>query len=385
MAGDPENARAINRKLVINYIKNNKNTSRAILARKLNLSKMTISAIVSDFMEEGILQETGIGESKNQGGRKPILLKLNEEDWYVVGIDIGYSFLSISVGNLYGKILESMKIPFQRNHSVQNIILQISKAYDCILSLPACKDKNYIGVGASMGGLVDIKTGVVHYSPDFGWRDVPLKKLLEEQFNVPVIVNNCTRTMALGELWFSELSEKEDFVFINIGYGIGSAIYLNRNIFQKNSEFGHIQVTDEKVQCECGNYGCLETVASGRAIERNINKVKGNPNVWITAKEGCALAKQGDVEIREVFETAGYYMGKALAIFANLFNPQTIIIGGGISNCGDVFMDSILETFNKQAMQGIRDTTEVKISSLKDNCGIKGAVALALDYFIYRK
>jgi len=382
--GDPENARLINRSLILNELRMNDMLSRADLARTLKLSKMTISSIVTDLINEQFICETGIGDSMKQGGRKPILLTLSTSELYVIGVDIGKTNTAVSLGNLKGKLIQSSRVPTRRNHDQESILGQISELVNDIIVKSGISRKSILGVGVSIGGLVNKKSGYISLSPDFNWKDVPLKDLLENVLELPVIVDNCSRVMALGEKWHGSASLVNNFFFINVGFGIGSAIVIKDQIYDKNSEFGHIFITVKDVRCDCGNYGCLESVASGQAIERIANeKLSGKQDNWYTAKDVAELALKGDMEAKKIFQDAGRYLGRALSMAANLFNPDKIIIGGGVSNSGEILLGPLKDEFDVHSMEIINDTTQIELSELGMDAGVIGAVSLALDNYIF--
>jgi len=153
--GDPENARLINRSLILNELRMNDMLSRADLARTLKLSKMTISSIVTDLINEQFICETGIGDSMKQGGRKPILLTLSTSELYVIGVDIGKTNTAVSLGNLKGKLIQSYRVPTRRNHDQESILGQFSELVNDIIVKSGISRKTILGVGVSIGGLVN--------------------------------------------------------------------------------------------------------------------------------------------------------------------------------------------------------------------------------------
>lgn len=382
--GDPENARLINRSLILNQIRIKEELSRAELARNLSLSKMTVSTIVTDLIDEGLIIESGEGDSQRQGGRKPILLRLPDNNKFILGVDIGNTNTVVALASISGKIIRKLRNPTRRNHSTGSIIEQIKEMFDVVLIGAEIDQSRIIGVGVSIGGLVNRKSGEIILSPDFNWKNVKLQSLLEKELDIPVIVDNCTRVMALGEIWGRNASKYNNMFYVNVGYGIGSAIVINGKIYDNNSEFGHIFITKKEVKCDCGKSGCLEALSSGHAIEKLANgTIPRLDDHWFTAEEVAGMADAGNSEALQIFTEAGRYLGRAIATVASLFNPDKIIIGGGVSQAGELLLEPLLNEYEMHVMDVIKDSIQVKLSSYGMDAGIQGVVALALDQYVF--
>lgn len=382
MSGDPEQARKLNRSLILRQLSEGKNNSRISLAKSLKLSKMTLSVIMSDLLEEGFVEKVGEGTASQSGGRKPIFLALAKHK-YVIGIDIGLGKTTIALANIRSEMISQQINPTSLNKSVNQIVNQLVSLYNYVLEKNNISKDQILGIGVSAAGLVDKKRGFIHFSPDFNWHEVPLKQLLETAIGKSVIVDNCTRVIALGEARYGGAKKAQNMFFIALGKGLGSAMILNGEIYNHNSEFGHIRVTRKPLLCDCGKEGCLEAVSSGLAIERRAYKIYGDEEGWISAKEVAAKAKSGDPQALEIFKDAGRYLGRAIAMVVNLFNPEKIIIGGGLSRASSILMDPLMESYETDVMRELKSTTSVELTTLGMESGIMGSVALALDAFLF--
>jgi N-acetylglucosamine repressor len=382
MAADPEHVRKQNRSLILEQLNCDIPLSRVEISKKLALSKMTVSVIVADLIREGLVDEVGEGEAARSGGRKPILLTLGSSK-FVLGIDIGQTNTVIAMANLKGEKQYERKVPTSRNKEVGQIVRQIAELVRESLAKSGVKSENLFCVGISTAGLVESDRGYIHFSPDFNWKDVPLKSLMEEAIGFPVVVDNCTRALALGEIRYGGAKDAENLFFVNVGHGIGSALMINGTIYGKNSEFGHIRATSKAIVCDCGKEGCLEAVSSGHAIERRAAELYPEESGWMTAEEVAALARKGDDRALELFGDAGRYLGRAIAIAVNLFNPDKVIIGGGVSMAGCLILDPLMEAFQQDAMEVIKDSTTVELTRLGTESGVRGAIALALNSLLF--
>lgn len=384
--GDPEQARRINRSLILNEVRRKDSMSRAELARALSISKMTVSTIVSDLVEQGlIVEQSSDSGASGTGGRPPVLLSLETRGKLVVGIDIGTTNTVLLLGNLRGERLKQVRVPTRRHRAAESIADQIHELLAEFLNETNTSREKVVGVGVSVAGLVDKRRGFVKFSPDFNWRDVHFRRLLEQRLRLPVVINNCTRVAALGEMWYGAARDVATFFYVNVGYGIGSAIVIDQKIYEHNSEFGHIPVTTRPVRCECGKEGCLEAVSSGHAIEREANVRQLNmTESWLSAKKLAEKAVSGDQVAHKIFDDAGKYLGRGIATVANLLSPQLVVVGGGVSLSEGLLMKPLMQEFDLHTMEAIRDLTEVVVSPLGMDAGIVGAMALALDNFVFQ-
>ena len=383
--GDPEMAREINRSLVLNYLRNTKQTHRAEIAKALNLTKVTITTIINQLIDEGLVKELGEGKSQKMGGRRPHLISLNNTNNFIIGFDIGKTNTVVALGDLKGNIIKLVRETTVQDPNVQNVIKHISYLLKKIIKETKIDSKKISGLGISAAGIVDSSNGIIELSPDFNWKNIHLRDLLISELGFPVIIDNCTRVMVLGERWFGNAMEVKNAFFVNIGYGIGSAVVIDGKIYHNHSEFGHLYVTNKNIKCYCGKYGCLEAVASGNAIEKAANRIlnmKGK--TWLTARNVADMARKENKLANKIFFDSGKYIGRSIASVANLLNPEKIIIGGGVSLAGEILLDSIIEEFQKQTMEVIKNNTSIELSKLGMDAGASGAIALGLKHFIFK-
>jgi glucokinase-like ROK family protein len=386
LKGDPEHARQINIALILGLFKSENILSRAQLAKKLNLSKMTVSAIISDLIDDGFISEIGEGKGDHKGGRKPILLKLTENTKYVIGIDVGRTNIAVAIGGISGNIKEKVQIATNIDHSLESILKQLSTIVEYSIATSGIERKKIIGIGFSIGGLINKEKGYIDVSPDFDWKNVPMQQILEQKFKLPVVIDNCTRVMALGEMWLGSAKHIKNFFYVNLGFGLGSSIVMNHSIYENYSEFGHIHITNKPVKCGCGMTGCLEAVASGQAIEREANAklTDGIPSdKRLTGKDVYNLAVEGNEVAQKILSDSGRYVGRALSLVANIFQPEKIILGGGVTNAGEYLYAPMEREFLSHTMEVLRDSVQIEFSELGNDAGVLGAVALALDTYVF--
>jgi len=373
--------------LILDMVRKKSPISRVRLAGELCLSKVTVSAIINDLIDEGLIIEIGEGAGGEKGGRKPILLGLNAAFKYAVGVDIGTTNTVAAIGNLRGEVLAKTQQPTRRNRSYQSVFKQVCQLTNSLIKANDIERDRLLGIGISVPGLVDSDEGVICISPDLNWENLEINRTLREMIGLPVVSDNCTRAMLLGAKWHGRAKDAGNVFYVNIGYGVGSALMVNNRIYSNHSEFGHIHVSDKQVRCNCGKFGCLEAVASGNAIELAANSsinVKEKNKGWVTVKNLADLARNGDSQAKDIFAEAGQFLGRAIAIAANMFNPDKIILGGGVTLAGDLLQDAVQSEYERHAMNLIKSSTVIEVSPLGMDAGAYGAIALALNRYLYK-
>ncbi|MCG8510341.1 MAG: ROK family transcriptional regulator [Rhodospirillales bacterium] len=371
---------------ILDRIRRESPVNRVSLAKALHLSKVTVSSVINEFIDDGLIVEIGEGTGGDKGGRKPIQLGLNASYRYAVGLDIGTTNTVAAIGNLKGEFVAKIQRPTSRDRSSKSVFEQAMSLIEEVIATSGIDRAKILGVGISVPGLVETETGVIRTSPDFNWDNIEINKVFQDMIGMPIVSDNCTRAMLLGARWHDKAREGRNVFFINIGYGVGSALAINDQIYSSHSEFGHIHVSDEPVRCHCGKFGCLEAVASGSAIERAANNsdTEDGSDSWITADRLAEQARNGSYQARQTFDEVGRYMGKAIAIAANMFNPDKVILGGGVTLAFDLMQDSLNKEYEKHAMSVIKSSTAIEVSQLGMDAGAYGAIALALKKFFYQ-
>ncbi len=242
-------------------------------------------------------------------------------------------------------------------------------------------------MGISIRGLIDGEKGHIAFSPALDWRDVPFRDMVEQRLHLPITLDNCTRVMAFGEKWHEKASNVRNIFYVNLGYGIGSAIVMNGRIYNQNSEFGHIRITNRDVLCDCGKKGCLEAVASGHAIGRFVDASirQKAPGGHYTAKDVAELALAGNRKAQQIFRDASRYLGRAISIATNLFQPDKVVIGGGVSNARTLIEEPLIEEYLATTMEVIKKSSRVTFSSFGMDACIAGAISLALNRYVFHE
>ncbi|QTN01009.1 ROK family protein [Sediminibacillus dalangtanensis] len=384
--------KTLNKSIILNKIRTDGPISRAQIAKDTKLTPPTVSSIVKELIEQGIVRESTQGTS--QGGRKPTMLIINSTEFYIIGIDAGPRTVKFVLADLSGDLKEE-KITAVNSTitSHQFIDILIAGIKNLLLARQSLAQK-VVGIGVAMHGVVKVEEGISEFAPNLDLHDVPIKQELEKAFDYEVKVENDARAMALGEAWFGDSAGVKSMLALNIGSGIGAGLMIDGKLYHGEydlaGEIGHMTLDINGERCTCGNNGCLQTVASGPAIEKRAKQLLaegkavglsslagGNPEE-VSGELVYQAAIQGDKDSKAILEETGTYIGIGLANLIHVINPSKIVIGGGVSNAGDMILQPIKQTIKARALTAEAKQTEVTISPLKENATVLGAVALVL-------
>ncbi|MEN8174109.1 MAG: ROK family transcriptional regulator, partial [Chloroflexota bacterium] len=331
-----------NRDLVLKTIIDQESISRAEIARVTKLTRATVSDMVTNLIEERLIKEVGYG--KSFGGKAPILLSLVADSRFLIGLNLAQNKFIGSVVNLRGEIKETVDFPVNDSDGEQSIQL-IYKILDQLINE---NWKPLVGIGIGTPGLVNTREGIVVNAVNLDWQDLHLAKLLETRYALPVTVLNDSQATAIGEFVYSGKHQSEDnLIVVTVSRGIGAGILVNGSLFQGDGggagEIGHVVVVEENGElCQCGKYGCLQTVASARAIVKraenlvseynNSDLAKYPQNISLDAIE--TAWKSNDPLARRVVTDAAVFLGKSLANLVGVLNIHKIVLSGDIVRFG---------------------------------------------------
>lgn len=299
----------------------------------------------------------------------------------VIGVDLGGTNLRTALVNQNGEVADKVKEPTRASDGharvVQKLIENIKAQQD-----RAHRNGNVVAaVGVGAPGVIHADTGVVVKSPNFpDWNNLPLKKELEAALALPVFIENDANAAALGEQWRGAGRGKNSMIFLTLGTGVGGGIVLNGRIWPgadgMAGEIGHMTIIPDGRRCGCGNTGCLEMYASSRGIVMAYLE-RSSRHRMITSEEIYQAAREGDVLAGDVMKDMGRLLGIGIANLVNIFNPELIVIGGGVKDAWHLFIEATREEIKKRAFEYPAERTQIVPSMLGDDAGMIGAAALA--------
>ncbi len=376
---------------IIEYLYRIGPTSNPEIARYTKMSSPTITKLLQELIDLDIVMDMGIGESI--GGRKPNLFGINPNARYVIGIDIDCRMVKLGIFNLANDAVSEIITYFGNVKNKNEMFIELFSQLDKLLATANLDPEKFLGIGVSIPGLINSKTGQTYL--DLRIDNQTLPEVFQEKYHLPTVIDSDSRVMAIGEQAFGFAKNKKDVLCLNICDGVGLGMILNGIVYRGKSglagEFGHINVVKDGNLCTCGKYGCLETVASGGALieqaQQGIKKgqesiikemVKGNLDD-IHVADIIEAVNTGDVFAIEIINKLGHFLGEALASLVHIFNPEMIIVGGKVALAGDYLINPIHNTLNKYTISHIKKDTELVTSFLQDKVKLLGSVAMVMN------
>ena len=309
-----------------------------------------------------------------------------------IGIDLGGTKILTAVANDNGEIIARVKLATETELGQERIKKNIFKSIYKVLEKTDIKIEKIKSIGIGSPGPLNVEKGIIYESANLPIKNMEIVDLIEKETGINTYLQNDANTAALGEKVFGAGKEADDLLYITISTGVGGGIIINGKIYYGHTgnagEIGHMTVDPTGPKCGCGNYGCLESFSSGTAIKNMAkNAVENDESTLIkklakdqklSAKLVAKAAAKGDQKALDIFAKAGYYLGIGIANLVNIFNPEMIILGGGVLKAKEYFLDRAKEEFKKRALKAPADIVKIKEAVLEDEIGVKGAIALAM-------
>lgn len=391
-----QNVKNLNKHAVVDLIRFTAGgISRIELSRQMNLTRAAITAIVSDLQSAGLVREI---EAHYPSGRRPIVLEINPDRGHVVGIDMGATHVTILVTDYSARVVREMDEPLDINEGPTICLPRVEALVHQILAEAGLSLKDISAVGAGVPGPVVAGVGVMGPPIMPGWDGYPIRDDLEKRLGVPVSLSNDAELGAIGEWAYGAGRGEHDLAYIKVGTGIGAGLLLDGQIYRgatgSSGEIGHITIEENGPICTCGNRGCLEALAGGRAIaNRAIQEVNNgrrtvlteiSPVSQIRSRDVIAAARRGDLLSQQIVSEAGVHLGTALASLVNLFNPSMVVVGGGVAQIGDLLLEPIRETVHQRSLLPASRSVRITSALLGRRSSAMGAVVQALSIVLHR-
>ena len=376
-----DNKNSILKKTILRLCIESGEYSIAALSEQINTSVPTVTKLIGELMDEGFMIE--LGKSGTSGGRRPSIYGLNPEAGYFIGLDIRHTHASIAVTDFKGGLVcFEDNIPFVLEideaclHTISRNIREFFVKHDL-------EWNRVLGMGISVAGRVNPKTGYSNlYSFD---PDRPINKILSEDLDIPVVIENDSRAMTYGEFLSGVVKKEQNVLFVNGRLYYGTSGY--------SGEFGHFPLLNNDQICRCGKVGCLETGASGSALVRMITE-------QLQAGRASSLSRhfrdQGKVNLNDIFqaiqeediltietiEKIGSNLGRGLAGLINVFNPQLVVLGGKMAMAGDYLLLPVRSAVKRHAQTIANQDTAIKFSKLRNQAAPIGDCMLSRSHLL---
>lgn len=385
--GNSKFLKQMNQANVLDLIRVHRAISRAELAEMTGLSPTAAGVITSVLLKKGYIHETGIGESS--GGRRPILLGLKPNSYYTVGIDLDAGDINLMILDITGRIVHEETKSFDNELPPGMVMKIINKAAEAALEKLNIDRKKVLGIGISIAGIVDEKNREVLLAPNLSWENTRLSLEPFEGLNVPLYVQNEARCSAIAENWLGTCQGIDDFVCINIRSGIGSGIFsggkLFSGIYGSAGEIGHITVKENGAKCGCGNFGCLETIASTTGMIKKAKeyikqgKIQGlNSKPDFNFENLVEAARKGDAAAILILDESARYLGIAISYIINILNPARVVIGKEFTKYADLVLDDIKAVVESKTLKIAVSNISIETSCLGEKSSALGAAIIPL-------
>jgi glucokinase len=298
---------------------------------------------------------------------------------FIFGIDLGATNIKIGLVDSHGRIV-TRKYLFTKSFSNREKLLsKIIEVIYNVLKQSKIQKKNILGIGIGLPGLINFKTGMIHYLPNIpGWKNFPIKRWFSSKVKLPTFVDNDVNLITLAEHRIGAGRETKNMICLTLGTGVGGGIIINGDLYRGSSfvsgEIGHIPLTENGPRCNCGGRGCLECFVGNRYILRLAKRRMMDKK--ITLEKIDRLAREGNSKAIAIWREVGRYIGIALVGVVNLLNPEKIVIGGGITGAGEVLFSQIRKMITLRAMPIQAKTVKIVKARFGADAGILGAAIL---------
>jgi predicted NBD/HSP70 family sugar kinase len=386
-----QKTRAYNAALVLRALYEHSPISRAEVARMSGLTRTTVGEVVGELIADGMAREVGRGPST--GGKAPILLELVEGARHVVGLDLGEFVFRGALVDLRGQVVQTAERKVEGLDGEQALAV----VHELVDELAHGRADTLLGIGVGTPGIVDAETGTIRWAVNLDWQDLPLGEILRERYDVPVQVANDSRAAALAIQLFSERAagdrRSSNLVAIKVGRGIGAGVVLGGELFHGDGfgagEIGHTVVDVDGAECRCGRFGCLETVASSRAILRRATELaQEQPRSMLGARlaargelrlqDVAASLNSGDENTRRIVVSAGRYLGQVVAGLIGVLDVERIVLHGSVAALGEPWLEAVRDEAGRRSLGLLAKDVSIELAAPIGDLVVMGASALLL-------
>lgn len=359
-------------------------TSRSELAGYLNLSRPALTTLSRELIDLGLIHETEVQHNGQRQGRPSILLALNPDYGYFLGVCITDYPPVLTLCDIHGNVIDEHEIASTREPEA--VAATIQQGIRSLLAEQKILRKNILGIGIAVSGLVDREQGICLLSNELNWHNVPIAKIVEQATGIPTFIENDANAAATGEKLFGNARTAKEFVVITVDATIGSALYIHNQLHSGHSggagEIGHITADLNGIPCRCGKKGCVDTISGSKAILEAAHKKNLSAQ---SLSELESIAAAGNAEAIAILYRAGQALGLATAHLIMCNNPRTVIFALSENIIGGVFMAATLQTIENNILPQFISSTEILFHHMHNKFWARGAASIAAhEYFRYQ-
>ncbi len=381
--------------VILHLIHSGMNSSRLELARQTHLSPASITTIVQRLMMKGLVVESE--PARSQLGRRPVPLEIRRDAAYLIGVDIGSFYLRIVITDINGNIVYKYQTQTEMLEGRKKVLEKTFHSIHASIRESGISQGAIRGIGIAHSGVIDSDAGLVLSYPRPGqmaeWKNIPLRKIFQDEFKIPCLLEDSVRTTATAEKCFGLGRDFKNFIYIDVGMGIGAGIFIDGKLYRgaggSAGEFGHITVDENGPLCSCGNNGCLETVASCAAIiqgvrtameqgiDSKIRDFAAGDLDRVSIELIAQAANENDSLAFRVLQKSASYIAIGLADLVNLLNPKVMIFGGALFRAvPQLLADPLRRIIKQRSLQKSANEVQLLVSTLGGEAGALGASRL---------
>ena len=373
--GSQSALKSANQRRLLDLLVGGGELTQAEIARRTGLAPATVSNIVRELVEQGVLAGT---EAASQRGR---VIRLARSRGVAVGLDLGYRHVTAAVADLSHTILATRRVDLEVGHDAHGAMASARRLVEEVLDAAGAEEDDILAMGAGLPSPIDSRTrklGAPSLLPD--WDGLDVDEFVSRALGRDVVVENDANLGALAEHVWGAGRGYDNMAYLKLSEGVGAGLVLDGKLFHGGragtaGEIGHTTVDEYGAVCRCGNRGCLETLVAARAVVGLLAPVRGAD---LTITDVVERAERGDAACRRVLADTGRQTGVALANLCNLLNPERVVIGGELAIAGELLLAPMREIVGRYAIPSAVSTLDIVLGSLGPNAHVLGAVALAL-------
>ena len=374
---------------IMNVIRRQGLISRVEIAKLTGLTPPTVTNITTKLLEWGLILEDSIGESS--GGRRPLLLKVNPSIAQVI-------IIHIRSEKMIGYLVDpEFRVQYTDNKKIKGLKKEevLELMLNMIINCQQAATAPVPAVGVVVRGPVRIREGISVFAPNIGWKNVPLKTIIEEKLGLTAFVENDAKALINGEYYYGSLKDADSMILLKVSHGIGAGIMFNGRLYRgvngSAGEVGHTTIDISGPVCSCGNYGCMEALASENAlVDMVVKSIKeGQTSLVYDLVNGelsrvipktiYKAAEAGDELAIRMLGQVARYLGIGIANLVNIFNPKIVVIGGGIVKARQYIEDIVRQTVWDRSFESCSSALEIRFSTLATENTMKGAADMVFD------
>lgn len=388
-----ESRKYYKRNKILNIIRCNDNVSRYEIKKKTSYSMTTVLDLIDELTKEGLIYEEQCEESRV--GRRPVWLHLNPNGGYFIGVEFNGTRIHSAMLDFCGKVLYETESPLTFYETEAEIIAKVKDNINQTLKHAEGGTKKIFGIGVGVPGYVDKKHGVaVSYAHLKEWKNVKIRRLIEEEYHLPCYIENNVNVMAFAYTWLCQRGTISDFLFVSIRTGARVIPFINNRAVLSShgfsGELGHVKIPGGSRMCSCGKVGCLNSEVSDISIVnkilegirvgrfREIFEMTGGDLSKIDMDVFSKSVKMGHEDSLVLLRSCGKTLGYVLSMLVNIFAPQTLVISGKLAKLGDLFLQLVQESIKENSIEENTRHLKIVASSFSDDIGAIGAATLVM-------